>query len=249
MLAVAPSELHIVLPLKITPPPAESKAVDSEPSAISGSRGAEVKQIAFTPARAPHWVIPLQESATSPLPQASSSSDTQKPGGLKSPKNPLDPATFIRVFEETKSGSHLCRYEPVRKSAKNPSQSDVECESSTPHSLQFGVDLESSILIVSVAGKMGDDPALNKLYVTAKLASGDSSKDLVVTGYSEIGRDKSAMAAQSGRCITARFFTTGSTGTLAVCFVSWAYFRRRSRAERDTKRGSSACVRGATPFT
>ncbi len=197
MLAVAPSELHIVLPLKITPPPAQSKGVDSEPSATSGLRDAEVKQIALTPARAPHWVIPLQESATSSVPQASSN-DAQRPGGLKSPKNPLDPATFVRVFEETKSGSHLCRYEPVRKSTKNPSQPDVECESSTPHALQFGVDLESSILIVPVAGKMGDDPALNKLYVTAKLASGDSSKDLVVTGYSEIGQDKSAMTAQSG---------------------------------------------------
>jgi hypothetical protein len=197
MLAVAPSELHIVLPMQITPP-AQSKGVDSEPSATLESRGAEVKQIAFAPARAPHWVIPLQESVPSPVPQASSSNDAQKSGGLKSPKNPLDPATFIRVFEETKSGGHLCRYEPARKSAKNPSPADIDCESSTPHSLQFGVDLESSILIVPVAEKMGDDPALNKLYVTAKLASGDSSKDLVVTGYSEIGQDKSAMTAQSG---------------------------------------------------
>jgi len=45
---------------------------------------------------------------------------------------------------------------------------------------------------------MGEDLALNKLYITAKLSSGSSSKDVVVNGYSEVGKDKATMAAQSG---------------------------------------------------
>ena len=151
-----------------------------------GHEEPEVRQISYTPARLAHWIVPLQAGGDSPPAQASSPYDVQHGQGRPkpAPRDPLDPATFIRIFEDTKAGSHLNRYEPVRKGSKN--------------ALQFAVDLESSILIAPDGEKMGDDPALNKLYVTAKLASGDASKDVVVSGYSVIGQDKSTMAAQSG---------------------------------------------------
>jgi hypothetical protein len=186
-LGVVPSELHIVLPkpaLKIVPPANSADTLSTPPSTLR-SQEAGVKQASFTPARALHWVVPVQASASSSTAQTSPANDIQdKQGGPRSQKAPLDPATFIRIIEDTKEGSHLSQYVPVQKGPKN--------------ALQFAVDLESSVLIAPDPEKMGEDPALNKLYITAKLASGDSSKDLVVTGYSEIGKDKSSMTAQSG---------------------------------------------------
>jgi len=64
--------------------------------------------------------------------------------------------------------------------------------------MQFGVDLESSLRVIPDPTSMGEEPALNKIFITAKLTSGDTSKDVVVTGYSEVGKDKEAMAAQAG---------------------------------------------------
>jgi len=187
-LGVRSSELHIVLPkplLKILPPTNSADTISSPPSPLR-SQDAEVNQVSYTPARALRWVIPVQAGASSSTSaQASTTNEEQnKQGGSKAPKAPLDPATFIQIFEDTRDGSHLNRYTPAPKEPKN--------------ALQFAVDLESSVLIAPDPDKMGEDPALNKLYITAKLASGDSSKDLVVTGYSEIGQDKSTMTAQSG---------------------------------------------------
>ena len=191
-LIVVPSPLRIILRNPSPNPVPAASAVTSNPELPSkresqvGHEELQVSQISYPPPRSAHWILPLQASEGSTTAQASSPNDVQHgQGGTKpTPRNPLDPATFIRIFEDTKAGSHLNRYEPIQKGSKN--------------ALQFAVDLESSILIAPDGEKMGDDPALNKLYVTAKLASGDTSKDLVVTGYSVIGQDKSTMAAQSG---------------------------------------------------
>ena len=184
-LGVTPSELHIVLPkppLKILTPTNSADTISSPPQP-DRSQDAGVKQVSYTPARALRWVVPVQAAARSSNSQTPTTGQDRQ-GEQKSPKAPLDPATFIQIFEDTKDGNHLSRYLPVQQGSKN--------------ALQFGVDLESSVLIAPDPDKMGEDPALNKLYITAKLASGDSSKDLVVSGYSEIGQDKSTMTAQSG---------------------------------------------------
>lgn len=161
--------------------PAAGVTADPGPRSTRESRvGNEYLQIrhsSYIPARLAHWIVPLETAGRSSTTQASAHSTPAS-------KDPLDPATFIRIFEDTSQGSHLRRYEPIQKGSKN--------------ARQFSVDSESSILIEPDPEKMGDDPALNKLYVTAKLASGDTSKDVVVTGYSEIGQDKSKMAAQAG---------------------------------------------------
>jgi len=184
-LGVAASELHILLPkpqLKIITPTNSADTISSPPQP-DWSQDAGFKQVSYTPARPLRWIVPVQAAARSSMAQTPTTGQ-DKQGGQKSPKAPLDPATFIQIFEDTKDGNHLSRYLPVQQGSKN--------------ALQFGVDLESSVLIAPDPDKMGEDPALNKLYITAKLASGDSSKDLVVSGYSEIGQDKSTMTAQSG---------------------------------------------------
>jgi len=167
-LTVVPSPLRIVLrdasPNAVPP----SNVGTANPELRStrelqvGHEKPEIRQISYTPARLAHWVVSLQASEGSPTGQASSPNDVKHGQGRPkaAPRDPLDPATFIRIFEDTKAGSHLNRYEPVQKGSKN--------------ALQFAVDLESSVLIAPDGDKMGDDPALNKLYVTAKLASGDT---------------------------------------------------------------------------
>ena len=189
-LRVAPSELHIVLPkppLKILTPTNSADTISSPPAPLQ-SQDAEVKQVSYTPARALRWIIPVQVASSSMAQTPTTEQDRQREA--KPQKAPLNPATFIRIFEDTKDGNHFSRYEPVEKKPKSQKE--------PKNGLQLSVDLESSILIAPDPDKMGEDPALNKLYITAKLASGDSSKDLVVSGYSEIGQDKSTMTAQSG---------------------------------------------------
>src|SRR5262249_40062964 len=133
-----------------------------------------------------HWVVPLQaesnivaarEQSKSTLPGNSSRASRPKP-------EPIDPSTFIHIFEDTKTGKRWLLYAPEPQGQKR--------------SLQLTADLDSSLVIVPDGLKMGDDPALNKLFMTAKLASGDTSKDIPVIGYAEIGRDRATMASQSG---------------------------------------------------
>jgi len=187
-LSVAPSELRIVVqaaPLKMITQ-VNSAGVHSEPSPSSARMNAVLTPTSYSPSRPPHWVIPLQPAAAR-APQLSSTNDAQeKPGKYaKTAKDTLDPSNFIEVDEDTKTGSHWTLYKPGGRSAGKKAR-------------QLTADLESSILIVPDPSLMGDDPTLNKLYVTAKLASGDSSKEIAVTGYSEVGKDKAAMPAQSG---------------------------------------------------
>lgn len=187
-LSVAPSELRIEVrpaPLK-TIPQEHSVGNNSEPSPSSVRENAILTPASYTPGRSPHWIIPLQPTGA-PVSQLPSSNDAQDKLGknARTSKGTLDPSDFMEVDEDTKTGNHWTLYKPGGASAGEKPR-------------QLTADLESSILIIPDPSLMGDNPALNKLYVTARLASGDSSKDVVVTGYSEVGKDRAAMPAQSG---------------------------------------------------
>jgi hypothetical protein len=183
-LSVLPSELRILLnapPLKIVPspqPPGEEIDERSLP------RTSTIQKASYAgPAVTPHWVVPLQALSVAPTGKTAIAGTSSKASKSK-PTDPIDPSTFIHIFEDTKTGKRWSLYEPEPKGQKR--------------SLQLTADLDSSLVIVPDGHKMGDDPALNKLYMTAKLASGDTSKDIAVTGYAEIGKDKASMASQSG---------------------------------------------------
>jgi hypothetical protein len=179
-LSVAPSELRIEIqgaPLKIIPQE-HLVGIHSEPSPSSVRENGVLTPTSYTPGRPPHWIIPLQP-ASAQAPQLPSSNDAQDKLGenARTSRDTLDPSSFMEIDEDTKTGSHWTLYKPGGAGGgKKPRQ--------------LTADLESSILIIPDPSLMGDNPALNKLYVTAKLASGDSSKDVVVTGYSEVGKDK-----------------------------------------------------------
>jgi hypothetical protein len=95
----------------------------------------------------------------------------------------LNPATFIKIYEDPKSGKRQLVYDPSKAGLERH--------------LQSTADEGSTIIILPEAKLMGSDVPLNKLYITAKLASGDTSKDVPVIGYSEIGKDKATMASQT----------------------------------------------------
>jgi hypothetical protein len=145
-----------------------------------------VEPISYSLPRQPHFVVPLQST---PPPLASPKTDvTQTPVTHEDEQTttlgPLDPATFIRVYEDPKAGGRRSIYTPVKTLVKN--------------NIQLVADYESSIIIVPDGKEMGEDVAFNKLYITAKLTSGNSSKDVVVNGYSEVGKDQATMASQGG---------------------------------------------------
>ncbi len=97
-------------------------------------------------------------------------------------KRDLNPATFIRISEETKRGDRVTLYNP----------------DGGPMSRQLTADEDSMILIELIPELMTGDLALNKLFISAKFSGRTESKDVVVDGYSEIGVDSANTAAQRG---------------------------------------------------
>jgi len=183
-LSVAPSELRIILDvpaLRIVPSAEPPRKRVDEPSLAPASA---IQRVSYEPDAKLHWVVPLQ--AESNIAAAREQSKSALPGNSSraSRSKPIDPSTFIHIFEDTKTGKRWSLYAPEPQGQKR--------------SLQLTADLDSSLVIVPDGSKMGDDPALNRLYMTAKLASGDTSKDIPVIGYAEIGRDRATMASQSG---------------------------------------------------
>ncbi|HXJ15456.1 MAG TPA: hypothetical protein VNH19_24550 [Candidatus Limnocylindrales bacterium] len=184
-LLVTPAHLHMVVNtpnLKIVSlaPPADKHKSAPPPK----SQSAPMQRVSYNPNREPHWVVPLGPVARLSSAEQSAPDKGERRSRKAKSTDPIDPATFIEVYEDTKTGNRLRRYEPKAQDPRN--------------SLQFAADLESTIVIVPNGSKMGDDPALNKLYMTAKLSSGDTSKDVPVIGYAEIGIDKASMATQTG---------------------------------------------------
>src|SRR5215472_2540278 len=85
----------------------------------------------------------------------------------------FDPATFVRIYEDTKDRGHLEIHNPrSRRDAVS----------------HLSVDTDSSIVIVPDSSLLqNSDLSLNKLFISAVLASGDKQQNVEVVGYSEIG--------------------------------------------------------------
>jgi hypothetical protein len=113
----------------------------------------------------------------------------------------FDPATFVRIYEDTKDHGHLEIHNP--KSRRDAGS-------------HLSVDAESSIIIVPDPGLLqNSDLSLNKLFMSAVLASGDRQQNVEVVGYSEIGKDKASTEAQRGMA----FQTTDNIKNMVVDMV------------------------------
>lgn len=175
-----------------------------QPKTESQRSSAAAGQARDANGRKPNWVVP---------PTVASKSDAVEQAGATARRptmrdarasvrnvcdssGPFNPATFIQLFEHRRGGKESPIYKPA------------DCAKG----FQLSVDESSSIEIVPDPDSMGQDPVLNKLYITAKLVSGDTSKDVVVIGYSEVGKDKATMAAQAG----ASFQSAANVGAMIL---------------------------------
>src|SRR5258706_8663922 len=96
----------------------------------------------------------------------------------------FDPATFVRIYEYTKDRGHIEIHNPG-------SRHDI--------GTHLSVDAESSVVIVPDATLLQhSELSLNKLFMSAVLASGDKQQNVEGVGYSEVGKDKASTAAQRG---------------------------------------------------
>jgi len=96
----------------------------------------------------------------------------------------FDPATFIRIYEDTKGGGHIEIHNPK-------SRHDAGSH--------LSVDAESSVVIVPDGALLqNSDLSLNKLFMSAVLSSEDKQQNLEVVGYSEVGKDKATSEGQRG---------------------------------------------------
>ena len=113
----------------------------------------------------------------------------------------FDPATFVRIYEDTKDGAHLEIHNP---------------KSRPDAGSHLSVDAESSIIIVPDSSLLqNSDLSLNKLFMSAVLASGDKQQNVEVVGYSEVGKDKASTEAQRGMA----FQTTDNIKNMVVDMV------------------------------
>lgn len=117
----------------------------------------------------------------------------------------FSPSEFVCIYEDTTGGDRFWMYRP--NSAANCSPPERGKGKTTPVKMgtvsEGGTRLlsadESSTLVITLDPKrMGSTMAFNKLFITAKLASGDQSRDLEVEGYSKIGVSKDDTSAQRG---------------------------------------------------
>jgi hypothetical protein len=210
--------------------------------------------------RAPHWIVPLPQPASEgsgqtdtarrPLPRERSKSKTKNERRNKKreaatlqsqPANLVcgsggsyNPANFIQIFENTTAGKQETVYAP----------------SMCSKGFQLSVDEKSSIEILPDRQLLGAGPALNKIYITAKLASGDTSKDVVVTGYSEVGKDKASMGSQSATA----FQSAANVGAMllnlaytANDIIDYTYDQKSCQSTAQTPVGGTTA--GSTSLT
>jgi hypothetical protein len=97
-------------------------------------------------------LVAQQPAAREATPKAGGCS-TQAPASSS-----FDPASFVRIYEDTRGGKRIPIYGPG-------------CDGNT----QLSVDSRSSIVIVPDPGALGEDVPLNKLFIKATLASADES--------------------------------------------------------------------------
>ncbi len=112
------------------------------------------------------------------------SADTPQPPA-SSADGDLTPARFIRIYEDMQGDSNRREmYDPARSQSQKTTQ--------------LSADEKSTIVVFPDGNLMGTEPALNKLYISAVLASGNHTKAVSVAGYSEVGEPKATSEAQRG---------------------------------------------------
>jgi hypothetical protein len=196
-------------PLKIIGP-AKPITAEQGPATRLESQNLVAEPISYIPPREPHFVVPLLQASAAAAPKQETDQTPADKKGKDKAKTPddlgtLDPANFTWVYEDPKTGDRQPIYCPPKrtqndKDPKTDKQRAKYCSSETTQKqpIQLVADYESSIIVIPDGNLMGGDVAFNKLFITARLTSGTSSKDVVVNGYSEIGKDQATMAAQSG---------------------------------------------------
>ena len=213
-LTVAAAPLRIVheAPLKIIAQDG-SHGANNRDFHFGAPQQPEPRPASLNSVRAARWLVPVDQAIAGASMPGKLNTELQGQGSLiaetsdpcENPRHsktnkqesPLDPSTFIHIVEDSKAGVPLCAYR-------------------YGNAMQFGIDIESSLRVIPYPRSMGEEPALNKLFITAKLTSGDSTKDVVVTGYSEVGKDKSAMPAQAGTAFE-------SAGNVEAMVLNMAY--------------------------
>jgi hypothetical protein len=130
----------------------------------------------------------------------------------------FNPATFVRIYEDTKAGNRIQIYDATKSQAELATH--------------FSADYESTIVIVPDPSLMGNDLPLNKLYMSAVLSSEDKNQNVEVTGYAEVGKDKTSMAAQRGMA----FQTTENVKNMVINMAYTADDIIRSAYQLDPDR-------------
>jgi len=194
-LSVQAAPLKMVLgapALKIVAPDAESNN-DPEANIPSVSRtgnGNQDKEAGELRVLSP-YVPPLaswNRKSVTPEPDSGGASSN---GTNNNEKNEsLNPAKFIRIYEYPQS---------VSANANADRRIIYDPENLNKKTTKLSSDKDSTIVIKPVRELMGQDMALNKLFITAELISGNEKRNLEVIGYSEVGKDKED--AQSQRAL------------------------------------------------
>jgi hypothetical protein len=192
-LAVAAGQLRI-LPgilarLKIVPPPQDQPVAPDPPdqpvALASDPPAVNVPGLAAAvPAATQQTLAFADPPSAQSAPTAAAPKKSERTRKATSEKAGFDPATFIRIYEDTKAGGHIEIHNPK-------SRHDAGSH--------LSVDAESSVVIVPDSTLLkNSDLSLNKLFMSAVLSSEDKQQNLEVVGYSEVGKDKASTEAQRG---------------------------------------------------
>jgi hypothetical protein len=148
-------------------------------------------------------------------PNALSAQEIRKNGS----SGTFNPASFIRIYEDTRGGVRKLIYDPTLSQATRGTQLSVDYMST----LVIVPDLDPNIA--------GYDLPLNKLYMSAVLSSEDKNQTIEVTGYSEVGKDKATMAAQRGMA----FETTANITNLVMdmAYTAWDIVTTVAQTDRS----------------
>lgn len=176
-LVIRAAPLRLVLKPNKPPPKSQAQAAAPEPRV-------PMKESPPAATDLPRLAVPVQPSPSQPTPTADvpASGNVGNIKGREKKDTRLNPATFIRIYEDTKSGDHVLIYDPI----------------SSQGASQLAVDEGSKIVIVPDPERMDPDMPLNKLYMVAELASKDVRNTVQIEGYSEIGKDRATVEAQKG---------------------------------------------------
>ncbi|MGH9836942.1 MAG: putative Ig domain-containing protein, partial [Blastocatellia bacterium] len=143
-------------------------AVDNnQPSGQAGSRIADVSNSAVTEAR------PAASLAPAPV-------DQRRGFSAPIPGKRVNPADFIRIYEDTVGAKRILIYDPTVDER-------IRVE-------KLSADKASKLIIVPDPDLMDAELALNNLYMRATLAPRNA--ELEIEGYSMVGESRAAVQAQ-----------------------------------------------------